>query len=243
MGIDGLGTGLPLLPVKPQTTSNPTPKPKKKEATPSDIFERSSDSTVSRKQGNAGNASNASSASDATNASFLRNTNSSNNTSTTSKKEYSADISRMREIWTEHDRQVVAFQRLVDSLLQRQASEAKKAGIEWDFDDPNALVDIDEETRANAQASIEEGGYFSVDATAARLLDFAVAISGGDPSRIEVLRDAVMRGYKAAEDQWGGDLPEISRKTLDAVMNGFDEWAKNGSASDITLLNSQSSQN
>lgn len=154
------------------------------------------------------------------------------------KQRYSADISRMREIWTEHDRQVVAFQRLVDSLLQRQANEASQAGIEWDFSDPNAMVNIDEETRTAAQDAISEGGYFSVDAVATRLLDFAVAISGGDPSRIEVLRDAVQRGFDAASQQWGGELPEISQHTLEAVMNGFDEWLNSGSASSITLLHS-----
>jgi hypothetical protein len=83
---------------------------------------------------------------------------------------------------------------------------------------------------------IDEGGYFSVESTAARMLDFAVAISGGDPSRIDVLRDAVERGFVQAERMFGGELPEISHQTLEAVRNGFDEWAEAGSASAISLL-------
>jgi hypothetical protein len=84
---------------------------------------------------------------------------------------------------------------------------------------------------------IDEGGYFSVEETAARMLDFAVAISGGDPARIDVLRNAVERGFAQAERMFGGELPEISHQTLEAVMNGFDEWAAAGSASAISLLN------
>jgi len=154
------------------------------------------------------------------------------------KTEYYADISKMREIWTEHDRQVASFQKLIQSLLQKQADKAQQAGGQWDSKDPNAMVSIDEETQAKAKEAIGEGGYFSVESTASRLLDFAVAISGGDPAKIGVLRDAVQKGFKAAEDQWGGEMPEISKKTYDAVMNGFDEWQKNGSSKDIGLLQS-----
>jgi hypothetical protein len=68
-------------------------------------------------------------------------------------------------------------------------------------------------------------------------LDFAVAISGGDPSRIDVLRRAVERGFDAAERQWGGNLPEISERTRDAVMEGFDQWQQARNANAITLLN------
>jgi hypothetical protein len=125
---------------------------------------------------------------------------------------------------------------LVEGLLNRQTERANAAGIQWNRNDPNAMVEIDDETRSAAQAAIGEGGPFSIEAVATRLLDFAVAISGGDPSRIEVLRNAVARGFEAAERQWGGTLPEISQRTREAVMEGFDQWQASGNASDITLL-------
>ena len=150
---------------------------------------------------------------------------------------YSADISRMREIWTQQERHIESFRRLVETLLNRQVESSNAAGIPWDFNDPNAMVQIDDATRTAAQEAIGEGGPFSVEAVATRLLDFAVAISGGDPSRIDVLRRAVERGFEAAERQWGGELPEISQRTREAVMNGFDQWQRSGNASDITLLN------
>ncbi|MCL1986820.1 MAG: hypothetical protein FWG64_02480 [Firmicutes bacterium] len=152
-------------------------------------------------------------------------------------RNYSADLSRMREIWTEHERHVDSFRRLVQTLLNRQADQSNAAGTPWDFNNPDLMVNIDDETRAAAQEAIGEDGPFGVNAVATRLLDFAVAISGGDPERISVLRNAVERGFAAAERQWGGTLPDISQQTREAVMNGFDQWQEAGSASAITLLN------
>jgi len=98
------------------------------------------------------------------------------------------------------------------------------------------MVEITEEARAAAQKEIEEGGYFSVEETAKRILNFAVALSGGDPGKIDLLRDATMKGFAAAEKAWGGKMPEITQKTMEAVKKGFDEWAAEGSASAISLL-------
>ena len=37
------------------------------------------------------------------------------------------------------------------------------------------------------------------------------------------MRSAFEKGYKQAEKTWGGELPDISKQTFDAVMKGFDE--------------------
>ena len=39
------------------------------------------------------------------------------------------------------------------------------------------------------------------------------------------MRAAFKKGYEQAEKTWGGKLPEISQKTYDAVMKGFDDLA------------------
>ena len=54
----------------------------------------------------------------------------------------------------------------------------------------------------------------------------ATALTGGDPSKIDEMRNAFKKGYEQAEKTWGGKLPEISQKTYDAVMEGFDKLAK-----------------
>ena len=85
---------------------------------------------------------------------------------------------------------------------------------------------VDPATKAQAQADIAEDGYWGVSQTSQRILDFATALTGGDPDKIEEMRSAFQKGYKQAEKTWGGELPEISKKTYDAVMAGFDQMAK-----------------
>jgi hypothetical protein len=145
---------------------------------------------------------------------------------------FTVDQNRVRELWTDHEARVESFRRMIETLLNQQA-ERQGLAAGWQVRD----IEVTDEMRAEANAMIEEGGYFSVEETAARMLDFAVALTGGDPAQIEVMRDAVQRGFAQAERMFGGELPEISHETLQAVMNGFDEWAAAGSASAISLLN------
>lgn len=87
-------------------------------------------------------------------------------------------------------------------------------------------VEITPQVRAEAQANISEGGYWSVEATSGRILDFARALADRDPSKLGMLKNAFKEGYAAAKQAFGGQLPEISQRTHDAVMKGFDDLEK-----------------
>jgi hypothetical protein len=129
----------------------------------------------------------------------------------------------------EANNQTEKLRLLVEKLLGQQANAGLKAeGLQWNKDFFEKL-EVDDETRAQMEQDISEDGYYGVKQTSERILDFAKALSGGDPSKIDMLRDAVQKGFDAAEKQWGDKLPEISYKTLDAVMKGFDEWAAEAS--------------
>ncbi len=107
---------------------------------------------------------------------------------------------------------------MVEQLLKRQGLTFK------DVFEEGKPVKVDEQTRLEAQASIEEGGEYSVDAVATRILDFAKAISGGDKAQIEKLKSAIEEGFAQAKEAFGGELPEISQKTYDEVMKRMDAW-------------------
>ena len=83
---------------------------------------------------------------------------------------------------------------------------------------------MDAATKKAAQEAISEDGEWGVEAVAQRLFDFAQALSGGDPSKAEMLREAVKTVFGAAESAWGGKLPDITGKTYDRVMEMFDNW-------------------
>ncbi len=86
---------------------------------------------------------------------------------------------------------------------------------------------VDDATRLKAQQEIGEDGYWGVKQTAQRAVDFAIALSGGDTSKLAVLKEAIEKGYSEAERAWGGTLPEICRQTKEATLKGLDEWAQN----------------
>ncbi len=82
----------------------------------------------------------------------------------------------------------------------------------------------DPETIEKAKEDISEDGYWGVNKTSDRIVDFAIALSGGDTSKADMLLDAFKKGYQEATGTWGKELPEISSKTYDAVEDKFKQW-------------------
>lgn len=128
------------------------------------------------------------------------------------------DKSAVDKLKAEAEQRHSNLRNMVEQLLKRQGLTFKDV-----FEDGKTL-EVDEQTRLEAQASIEDGGEYSVDAVASRIIDFAKAISGGDKAQIEKLKGAIEEGFAQAKEAFGGELPEISQKTYDEVMKRMDEW-------------------
>jgi len=86
-------------------------------------------------------------------------------------------------------------------------------------------IDISLLSQEEAQALIADDGYFGVDQTSERIVNFAIAMAGGDPSRLAAIKEGVTKGFNEALDSFGGWLPEISYNTYNAVMEKLDSWA------------------
>ncbi|MCL2080558.1 MAG: hypothetical protein FWH16_00495 [Oscillospiraceae bacterium] len=97
--------------------------------------------------------------------------------------------------------------------------------------DPSLSAEDQGKIIAQAQKDIGEDGYYGVKQTSQRILDFAKAITGGDPSKIDLMRKMAERAFGDVSKLVGGKLPDISQQTYDAVMKGFDEWAESAKAS------------
>ncbi len=152
---------------------------------------------------------------------------------TTQKAEtYKPDMEKINQMKADLKNNLAAFKKMVYAEVSGQAKASEKAN---GADDTlkellNGVLGM---TQEEAAASIADDGEWGVEATANRILDFAVALSGGDPEKIDLLRDAVQKGFDAAGKIWGGDLPDISNQTLARVMEGFDKWAETGSSAGI----------
>lgn len=93
---------------------------------------------------------------------------------------------------------------------------------------------VDEETQKKAQEDISEDGYWGVEQTSDRIVSFATALAGNDADALEEMREAFLKGYEQAEDAWGGELPEISQKTYDAVLEKIDSLLESMRGSTVT---------
>lgn len=93
-------------------------------------------------------------------------------------------------------------------------------------------LEITEESIQQAKADIAPDGYWSPEKTSDRFLEFAKALSGDDPSKANILIDAFKKGYKEAAKIWGGELPEISKKTYDLTLEKFDAWTNGGTSTE-----------
>ena len=122
-------------------------------------------------------------------------------------------------------------QQLLDRVHKMMGKQANAYGIANSDNDDDSIwkflakgdFTVDAATKAQAQEDISENGYWGVKQTSERILDFAKALAGDNPEKLEQMRSAFEKGYKQAEKTWGGELPEISKNTFDAVMKGFDE--------------------
>lgn len=84
---------------------------------------------------------------------------------------------------------------------------------------------IDEKTQTEAAELVSDNGYWSVENTSDRIVEFAINISGDDTSKLNDIKAAIDKGFQMALDSFGGTLPEISYSTYDAVIEKLDSWA------------------
>ena len=120
------------------------------------------------------------------------------------------------------------LQNLVDQLLSKQAK--KYTTLKDLFTDiKDGKIDVDPATVAQAQKDVADDGYWGVAKTSDRLVDMAKALSGGDSAKADELIAAIKKGFDQAADAWGGELPEICQKTIDAAVQKLNDW-KSGQA-------------
>ena len=146
-----------------------------------------------------------------------------NNTASTNKI-YKQDTALINKLKADAEARTSQLRSLVEKIMLGQGNAIGTADDIWSFLRTGNFT-VDAETKAQAQADIAEDGYWGVNQTSDRIVDFAKALCGGDPDKIEEMREAFKKGFKQAEETWGGELPEISQKTYDAVLEKFDAWA------------------
>lgn len=166
----------------------------------------------------------------ASNAAVVYEKSSANSTKTT----YADSKSIVAQMKADAEARTASMKSLVEKLLTKQSGTFQLANANNGDNIWNQIrlgnFTADAQTIAQAKEDISEDGYWGVKQTSERMIDFAKALSGGDAGKIDELTAAIKKGFEKAEKMWGGELPEISQKTYDAVMKGMEDWKAEAAA-------------
>ena len=147
---------------------------------------------------------------------------------------FQVDYEKIKELKAEYRKGYTAFKQMVSALFDKQSEAVKGVlsrvfGANANFEGITDLgktlssLNVDDATRKQAEELIGENGAWGVKQVSENILNFAKAAAGGDSAKLEKMKDAFLKGFSEAEKVWGGKLPEISYKTKEAVLKGFDE--------------------
>ena len=151
------------------------------------------------------------------------------NEKVTSTKDNKAIIAKLK---ADAEARTSQLRSIVEQLITKQGTAFGKATDDemWKFLAKGEFT-VSADVKAQAEADIAEDGYWGVEQTSNRILDFAKALAGNDPDKAEEMLEAFKEGFKQATKAWGDELPEISQKTYDAVQEKFEAW-KNETATE-----------
>lgn len=136
------------------------------------------------------------------------------------------DTEMINRLKAETEARKSQFMEMVHKMISGQGNAQNKADSIWNLLREGKL-NVDAATRDQAIQDISEDGFWGVNQTSQRILDFAKAYAGDDPKKIAEMERAFEKGFKMAEKTWGGKLPDISQRTYDAVLAGFQQMREN----------------
>ena len=140
---------------------------------------------------------------------------------TTGKADNAAIVAKLK---ADAEQRTAQLRSIVEQMMTKQGVAIGTADDMWKF---LAKGDFTVSADVKAQADIAEDGYWGVEQTSDRILDFAKALSGDDPDKADAMLEAFKKGFEQATKAWGEKLPDISQRTYDAVVEKFNKW-KNG---------------
>ena len=82
---------------------------------------------------------------------------------------------------------------------------------------------LNELSSDEADDLISENGFFGIVNTADRIASFVLNGAGDDVEKLKAGREGAAKGFEDAKKIWGGELPEISQKTIEKTLETLDK--------------------
>ncbi len=113
----------------------------------------------------------------------------------------------------------ISLRKMIVNLLEGQGTATRIAV-------GDTSIDFRDLTPGKAQDLISGDGYWGVEQTSDRIVQFAISLGGNDPKRLEKIKAGIDKGFQMAAKALGGTLPDISMKTYEVVMDKLDVWVQ-----------------
>jgi hypothetical protein len=114
-------------------------------------------------------------------------------------------------------------------MMTKQGKTVAESGV-LDFENGTNLaqvfkgLEVDEETRLQAQKDTAEDGYWGAEKTSDRILEFAKGLAGDDPELAKKMLGAIKQGFEEAGKAWGEDLPGLCQDTMKLALEKVNKW-------------------
>ena len=151
------------------------------------------------------------------------------------KPTYKQNTALVEKLKADAEARTAQMRNLVEKMMMKQG-QTINGSMDYLMALKNGTVKVDPATRKQAQEDISEDGYWGVKQTSDRLVSFAKALTGGDPSKADEMMKAIEKGFGQASKAWGGDLPDICQKTLEATREKMAEWRKSTSTEAVEKI-------
>jgi len=111
---------------------------------------------------------------------------------TTSKTDNAAIVAKLK---ADAEQRTAQLRSIVEQMMTKQGVAIGTADDMWKFLAKGDFT-VSADVKAQAQADIADDGYWGVEQTSDRILDFAKALSGDDPDKADAMLEAFKKGFE-----------------------------------------------
>lgn len=133
------------------------------------------------------------------------------------------DAATIEKMKAEAELKTAQLRSLVEKMLLKQGEKFTTLSDAFDMI-KEGTIEVDDEVATEAAREVADDGYWGVTQTSDRLFSFAKALAGNDPSKADTMLEAMQKGFDQAAKSWGGELPELCQKTLEAAKKKLTDW-------------------
>lgn len=133
------------------------------------------------------------------------------------------DAATIEKMKAEAEMKTAQLRSLVEKMLLKQGQKFTTLADAFDMI-KDGTIEVDDETAEEAAKEVADDGYWGVEQTSERLFSFAKALAGNDTTKADAMLEALQKGFDEATKCWGGELPEICQKTLEATQKKLTDW-------------------